>query len=200
MRKYFSWIILAVALLVVSGCGANKAVDENMAKISAVDEAQAHRGGGWMGISSSTLGNSIKGSAADLVIGEKIMATGKINTDGTISASRIMLGEMPNFGAGRSSSTPPSDSGQYQRRAQAGGEGGDNPRGERPDGNAGATERQMRPASAVSSISAVSGEILKKDDTSLVLKLGDGGSKIVFYSDTTEILIITAPVLSVNNE
>lgn len=36
-------------------------------------------------------------------------------------------------------------------------------------------------------VSVVAGEILKKDSASITVSLRDGGSKIIFFSDTTEI-------------
>jgi len=42
----------------------------------------------------------------------------------------------------------------------------------------------------------VSGEIISKDGTTITIKLPDGGSKIIFYSDATEISKFTNGTLS----
>jgi len=42
----------------------------------------------------------------------------------------------------------------------------------------------------------VNGEVISKDDQSVTIKLRDGGSKIVFLSDSTEISRFTAGALS----
>ena len=52
-----------------------------------------------------------------------------------------------------------------------------------------ATSGQQR----IRGIGRVAGEILKVDNSSLIVKAQAGGSRIVFYSDKTQILIFKAP-------
>lgn len=131
--------------------------------------------------------NRVKGSLTDLAVGKMVMVVGTTNTDGSVNAKQIMLGEMPNFGTAHfASSTRPRDT------------SGNNPSGEPPadwqkrQGMTGETNGRQRPT-GMRNQSGVSGEILSKDDSTIVIKLRDGGSKIVFYSDKTEVFLLQQP-------
>ncbi len=136
-------------------------------------------------------------TVGDLTLGAKIMVMGKTNTDGSVSADRIIIGDldfsrfMPPAGASggaRLFGDRPMD----DRPASAGAGFFQPDARPRPDGQArgnwqpgagGApTDRQFQRST---SMARVSGEVLSLADNSLVIKLDDGGSKIVFFSEAT---------------
>ncbi|HOX61082.1 MAG TPA: hypothetical protein PLV72_03695 [Candidatus Magasanikbacteria bacterium] len=135
-----------------------------------------------------------KGTMSDLTIGKKITIMGKTNSDGTILADRILIGEwkMPSFGT--NSSTAPRPEGQTPPQAIG-------TRMNRPTGaNDPASGRRIG-ARIGGGQSSTNGEILKIDDTNIVLKLTDGNSKIIFFSASTTINFIptTTPPMPEKN-
>lgn len=100
-----------------------------------------------------------KGAISDLVVGKKIMAMGSSGADGTLTANRIIIGDAQSFG-------------MFGRNASS-------TTSKRPVGGNRPRNRMNR----------ASGEIVKIDQNSIILKTDNGGSAIVFFSDKTEIYL-----------
>jgi hypothetical protein len=200
MKKYsLVFALLTAFILVVSGCAVKNANDTK-----AVNSADNNNRWGDTASGTMRMNFGTPATKADLAIGKKVSVFGTSNADGTVNATQIVIGEMPMFGRGFASGTPFNASGTppMPRDASQAPEG-DNfqppPSGDMPQGQTGGQAGFQRPAQmdgsgqrrmrAAGGQSRISGEIMKLDDVSIVLKIVDNGSKIVFYSDATEIFL-----------
>ncbi|MFA6486149.1 MAG: hypothetical protein WCT40_02170 [Candidatus Magasanikbacteria bacterium] len=188
MKRAYLFVTVAMVGIVLmgAGCGAEKKTSE--AKYG--DQRGVALTGDNIGNGFGRM-NFATGTVADLIVGTKVTVMGTSNTDGSMSATRIMIGDFPGFGV-RPTSTGFSSSSPRTAGQSTGG-------GNRSWSNGQKTgEGRARPAtvgmgSTVRGQARVSGIILKKDDSSLVMQEVTGGSKIVFYSDKTEVVIIGEP-------
>jgi len=194
-RKFFILSALVIILIITAGCSLNN-------KQANPATTRGNNLNGQASTTADRFADLPKASSSDLIIGEKVMVMGTKNTDGTISASSIIIGEMNFLGNGTSSrntfasGTNPGFNGDNQGNGftgQRNGSGrtgsfnGQNSSGQRP-----VAVNQARVANQAN----VNGEILKKDESSLVIKSADGGSQIVFYSDKTMIYFTPPPTQS----
>ncbi|OGH84587.1 MAG: hypothetical protein A2261_03045 [Candidatus Magasanikbacteria bacterium RIFOXYA2_FULL_44_8] len=188
MSKYFIGVLAIVALLVTAGCSVvvNNSVNNNDgSKDNATGTLRA--GGGNRNPQAELFKNLPKGTVADLVVGKNVQITGTTNSDETVNAARIMIGAMPDFERrGITSSTQPTATGTPGQGRMRGGNG--QGYGGRIDG-----------AGRGNTAARVIGQILSKDVSSLTIKSSDGGTKIAFFSDSTEFYIFQPPTSTHGN-
>lgn len=195
MRKYIFGGLLIGGLIFIAGCGTAPA---SAPVPPSGNSDQAGQGGGpgnGFGFASSTdrgFNRGVAVSSTELLVGKKVVVSGVTNSDGTVTARMIIIGDMP-FGLFRTSTRPTSTRPTSTNwNGRAAGNGGPSAGGERMMGSGGqrngtGTTRTggMRRRGAMQA----AGEIVKKDDTSLILKDANGGSRIVFYSASTQIFL-----------
>lgn len=172
-------------LIFVAGCG--------KANTSTTNSRQKERGNFQRGQNASSTQNfpmmsGVAATTTDLVVGKMITVMGTTNSDGSVNATRIMIGEMlrdPNMGTSTPNVAPPiNGSSVGAENIPPSGE-----RGERPEGVPQFNRAGGGQMGQGKSVTRVTGEIISRDDASLIVKMKDGGSKIIFYSSKTEIFI-----------
>ncbi|KKR48436.1 MAG: hypothetical protein UT86_C0005G0020 [Candidatus Magasanikbacteria bacterium GW2011_GWC2_40_17] len=183
MRKIFLFILLVGGVFTLAGCATNKG-KKNLDNFGKLQKS------GNFSTSAPFKIDLPKGSVDNLIVGQKVLVMSTAGQDGILNANRIMAGEGDPgvfFGNGRyfaSSSTGTAFSAGQRANSDL---SGNIPRGSVGGGNrANKGQRTVDKQGA----SNVRGEIIKKDTTSLVIKTDDGGSKIVYYSDKTEIFLL----------
>lgn len=212
MKKNYIFIPLAIiCLLAVAGCGVNNQVN-NSDKNTGMQRNQEQPNNQnqlqkWQE-------NFNSASSADIIVGEKIMVMGSENSDGTVSADRIIIGGDMNFGGfGNATSSrqrtenntgtnnafpqfsgngarpnfqnmPDEERAKMREHTQAGGRTFES---SGASAQAGGT-RNSNGKKGGTKMARFNGEIISKDDISITLKLADGGSKLVFFSGSTAIM------------
>ncbi len=207
MKKSYFIIALAVILLLVTGClgGGQETANKEPVQEQTPEQTREQEGGenqrpGWND-------NFSEGNLSDLNIGQRVLVMGTENDDGSVSADRIMIGDIETdfnqMGRGMPSRQEEGDSNDLPNRMPQ------MPEGEQPNfeqfQNMTEEERvkfreermvqrgtggMMRTNNSGQNIVRLNGEIIDQDNGVLTLKLEDGGSKLVFFSESTNILKI----------
>jgi hypothetical protein len=198
--------VLAIVFItaIISGCSASNPPEQAVDSANATTGTELNQPGDQTASGTPRVDNRIKGSITDLKVGSKIMVMGTANQDGSIGANEIMFSAQggPAFGWGDfSTSTRPTGTRQFTSSQPSDGqslEGGRSGNGEgnwngRLGANGGQRPSGQRP-NRMQGVTRLMGEILEIDETSLIVKLDEGGSKIVYYSDKTGVYTMKPPI------
>jgi len=207
MKKYYIIIIL-ISAISISGCSSKK---EDLSDTENQDHSQVQGDRAFQN-RFAMFDNMPEAQISDVIIGAKIMVMGTQNSDGSISADRILIGndessfenigllgrqpdmenqqqvdqnsdsdssqifERPNFDPSQFQNM--SDEERSQMREQMAGQRG-NFSGTGPTARTGTGQQMVR----------IVGEVIKIDETNIVLKV-EGGSKLIFFSGDTSVNLI----------
>lgn len=206
--------VLLLCVVFFSGCGTNATGSQQSSDLekdkSDAQEEPNQNVFGALPDNAETL------DISSLEVGWLVLVMGTKNDDGSVSANRIITGDnlenLPFWGGTASSSpngAPPSLSRDRQipegqtngnmeeRRAEF-----EKARDMSEEDRAKFREQMAEQrgeqtgefrAGRGASAASLNGEVIKKDDSVLTLKLKDGGSALVFYSEQTELLKINPP-------
>lgn len=203
MKKQFLIIfILLISMLTIAGCTTKDDIQNEgqlQNKQKEDDVTQPAR-----------IQNFEEVNLKDLAIGQKISVTGTENSDGSVSADQIMIGNSKADFKRMAGLMQPinGDNEQVEDDGSQTGETTSNANEDRPNfeqmQNMSEEERvkfreEMKArreaggrnsprANMAGGMTRLNGEIINIDDSTITLKIEEDGSKLVFYSDETKVL------------
>ncbi|MBU4482229.1 hypothetical protein KKC16_02145 [Patescibacteria group bacterium] len=195
MKKNYLIIFILLFVLVISGCA--KKVDTNNINQNQ-QQAQENNQPQWNE-------NFDEASLDDLLVGGQAMIMGTENSDNSISANQIMIGntasDFQNMNQmRRPTSTAEINNNQLQPSAGFNGQRpnfqnmSDEERAKMREqmvvGGGTAGGGRVRSGNMGGGATRLVGEILDKDESTITLKLKDGGSKLIFFSEDTNVSIV----------
>ena len=195
MKKNYLIIFILLFVLVISGCA--KKVDTNNINQNQ-QQAQENNQPQWNE-------NFDEASLDDLLVGGQAMIMGTENSDNSISANQIMIGntasDFQNMNQmRRPTSTAEINNNQLQPSAGFNGQRpnfqnmSDEERAKMREqmvvGGGTAGGGRVRSGNLGGGATRLVGEILDKDESTITLKLKDGGSKLIFFSEDTNVSIV----------
>lgn len=204
MKNFFLILLVLAGGLLLAGCVKDQQQSSQNANTSGQMEQGQVRGVMF------NAENFSEASIADLIVGLKVMVMGPENADKSITAERVIIGNSDtdfNTMFQRPTTTAAGSIAAPTAAPAAGTPTVRMPNGERPDmqqfqnmteeQRAQFRERMQQQGGAVTprrtggasgQLQRLTGEILNLDSGSFVLKLQDGGSRLVFISDKTVVM------------
>ncbi len=130
--------------------------------------------------------NSEEAGLDDLETSQQVLVMGTENSDSSISANQIVIGDNESYFedmAGSSTKDSESDDTRLENKSEMSEEERAKFREEKM-----AEKEASGESIKGGNTTRVTGEIIDKDNTTITLKIQEGGSRLIFYSDETKVL------------
>ena len=208
IRQVLLGLSVLCALVLISGCASKNSQTQTNQQTNGQNQEQPPGTGNGQWLTQNE--NFTQANLNDLEIGQTILAMGTENSDGSVSVSQIIIGydeiNFENMVGARHPLTNDNSgeqNGEEQTAPPAAGFGGQRPDFEQMQ-NMSEEERtammeKMRAQRGTSgagqpgnrgSMARLAGEIINKDESTITLKLEEGGSKLIFFSEDTNVNLV----------
>ena len=204
-KNNFLILFLIIILFAITGCLTNQQKTSGNQQVQSENQQQNQPQETVNNQRTDWNDNFSEASQEDLEVGQRVLVMGSENSDGSISANQIMIGSnetnfeemgremrpnIDNNGSNDQTFQPPADvQGQRPNMEQFQNMSEEERQKFREEMMAQREASGMtRPSNIGGNMVRLNGEIINKDDQTITLKLEEGGSKLIFVSEATNVL------------